>query len=277
MATIRRHWKAFLLSLTMLAVVGCWLLFSNLSAVPAIGEEPQADTNQDANEAVQQIDPGTYSQIQALRRRLSLANEDLAAMGCSKEGATSILETLLSWHEANKENLDAAGHSKRNAAKDLRQALRRVNIGPRDQNVLESLPGLKSAYAAAVQSEGQLVESLVQPISSLLSDGQQATWNATRKNAGLPSPYRYLSDLSSSQKAGLTRALQIRGRKLAYSQDSPGELPSLTDCLSYAQKSELEAVRTTVNTKMPGVLKACWLVFPRPEGFVRDSTVVTSE
>jgi len=218
-----------------------------------------------------EIDVAAYTGMRRLRKAVDLSNETLAAMGCSESNAVEVLEALLGWHQTNSTAIEANRKAKIKAAKDLRLALRKVGMGPRDETLLGKIPSLKAALAAAVKQRSDLLKTAVGAAESKLSAAGKGVWATVRRNAALPSKYRYAPSLTEAQIKALHLANRTCARRLAAAKDSAGrtaaasQLAAAEDStLSAVQKTAITAARTNITQNMPAAVKATETVMPIP-------------
>jgi hypothetical protein len=207
------------------------------------------------------LDAETYCAVQALRQKLCLTNEDLAAMGCSKECAENVLGTLVTWYQAKKAELASVPKAK--TRRELRAAMTRFNVGPRDEKLIAQLPTLKKAYADALKQGLQIEGTAVTAVEMVLPDAQRRMWQDARKNLGVPSAYRFVPNLETRQVAAL------RGRPLAgdFVNGPNAAAPAAEDAsaiLSSMQQEAAATARANAARCMPGVLSASENVLPVP-------------
>jgi len=251
---------------TLLCVVLIGSVVALDLAGTAVAAEPGQDTESEKIEAV------TYCRIRDLREEICLRNEDLAAMGCTEANANAVFETLLGWYEAKKASLEAARETQRDAEKALRSALRRIGMGPRDENLIATVPALKAAVAQARAQRKTIVESAIAAVEAKLTSAQKGVWTIARANASLPSAYRYTPGMTPGQVKTLHRASRTRSRKLAVARtkaqrsDATSVFNAVeTDTLTGAQKTAIAAAKANMRQNMPGVLKAFAEVLPLPD------------
>lgn len=278
MAFIKRHKNIFAFGICILLMsAGAWLVISHIHSTPAsAGDTPTGEGGQ----AVSSMDPAVYSQIQQLRSKFFLRNQDLAAMGCTQQEAAAVLQSIVTWYETNKTALDTKWQAKAEAATALRKVMRKINMGPRDEEVIAQVPSLRNAYYEAVKDENDLAETIVSAVSARLSDSQKSTWEAARNNAGLPSEFLYVANISDEQRSSLCRAYRSRVRKAMLAETTEKQTEAaeayetaLENALSADQESAVTASKTAINTNLPGVIEAEREILPLPEEFEQDVPV----
>jgi hypothetical protein len=252
MAVIKRHWRiAVMLNVVVVALLAGAILSHLLSRQARAEAQAQ-------EEKAQPLDPVTYSQIQMIREALFLRSHDLAAMGASEQQAAAVLEGLLAWYELNKANLEQADGQVMQAQRELRDAVRQVNVGPRDEGLLAQLPMLRQSHEQAVQQRQQLVESAVPGLSAQLNSSQNEIWSSARANAETPQRYRYIPNLAEQEKRTLGTAMSKFGV-------GSNELKAVEDRTLYGiQQMTLEQTQSNVRQHMAGVLRAEAAVIPPP-------------
>lgn len=159
------------------------------------------------------VDPWVYDRTQGIRRELALTNADLASMGLGLEESKAVLAGLKDWVEQNRDQLEAKDRAVQLARRDLQLAQRSVRVGPRDEAVIRGLPGLEKALTNAATSLQELHDSAGQSIEGRLTADQRSAWRTAKANieAGVPSRYRYASNLNETQRTRIKEALSRRG------------------------------------------------------------------
>jgi hypothetical protein len=201
-----------------------------------------------------EIDAQTYSRVQDLRVRICLTNQDLAALGCSGEQATEMLQTLVQWCEQNAVAMERAQAAELHARRELQEAVRRVSVGPRDETLLSSgLPAAQQSLASAEAGVREVEQGAVAAVSALLDSGQSATWETARANAAFPFRWRYAGRLTGEQ----ARALEVAAykRRLNAGEDQ---------VLGSQQKLAMQQARAKQNQFMDQVCAAEASVLPAP-------------
>jgi len=217
------------------------------------------------------LSPAAYCQLERLRERLCLTNEDLAAMGCSESQARAVLNTLVSWFEQNKSQLRAAQADQIATEDQIRSVRKLVRIGLVDRQTLANFGSLSSTYAQQLQQESDLLDKAIEGLSGKLSDSQNSIWKAARDNTGLPGPYRYVAQLDARQAAAIRQAHLDLGRRLAVARSASARQAAreaftnaVEHCLSAYQLSVGRTAQTNVTRCMEGVLRASQQVLPTP-------------
>ncbi len=215
------------------------------------------------------LDRATRDRIRGLRRQLGLANEDLAALGCSQVDAKEVLGALRTWYETNEAALASARAAEATAKAALRDALRKVRIGPRDQALLTRLPALKTAYGSALRQRYDLVKTAVPAVEAKLTASQKSLWRAVRKSSGLPRKYRYVPDITTAQSQTLRVAHRTRVRLLAAAKTG-AEMKAAEAAfagteqrtLSAGQREAIATAKANVRLLLAGVEAASKETFP---------------
>jgi len=207
---VRRHWRLVMLNL-LLILAGFVLVLhvllrnsprASAQTVESSSAEASTASPTDAASVAQQL---TQLKVQELRQRLSLQDETLAAMGCSQDQATQILSALVNWTSQNASNASTAEQAVAAAQANLAEAQRRINVGPRYEQVLASLPTLQQSCNAAKAQVDQLYTSAAEVVSGQLNAAQQQIWATVKANTslGVPQAYRYNSNLTANDAAGM--------------------------------------------------------------------------
>ncbi len=259
---IRQHWRLALLQL-LVVVAGVGLLVHRVlkspqKAIAAIVDvsgtggntsgtaQPKQSLHDKLNEALH------YRRVLQLREKLSLRNVDIAAMGCTQHQATQMLTGLSTWITANSVKLEQQEQLRIEAMNALAVALTQVNIGPRDESVLNQLPRLQQNVASAIQQRDQTLESAAAIVTTSLSPTQQQIWAAAKANAalGAPEQFRYAQGLTIEQAEALKLAAYRGGGRNA---------------MSYQADQQIETAKQNLKQNMPGVLVAEQTVLPLPK------------
>lgn len=253
----------------VLVGVAGWLVLSGIMATAAGGDVGggSGEGSADANSLLSPVD---YSMLRELRVRLSLGNEDLAAMDCTQQSAADLLGALRSWYESKESEITSARNARRAASENLRLATRRMNIGPRDEALLAQMSQLRQALATATKAELDLWKAAETTMKARMSDSQKSVWERIRTNGGVPGYFRYVPDLTAAQRRSLHLARRSRGRRLAAARtaaDRGGAEAafgaSINEILSGAQRDALAAVKVTIHQRTAGVAAASGDVLPR--------------
>ena len=186
-------------------------------------------------------DPVVYSRVQQLRQELALTNLDLAAMGLSQAQAEGVLQRLIDWQAANEATLAAREQAQHQATGALRQAYQKINVGPRNDRLIQQVPTLEAQVQEARQQQTQLLDGFIASESVRLDNTQQRIWAAARANPAVSSDLRYISNLD---------AAQVKSEQL-----------------SLAQRQEQQQARDNQRLAMPQVLAAEQKLLPLPEEF----------
>lgn len=208
MAIVKRHWgKLF----GLLAVLAAAAVLAHLYG-PRAKADSVAST---ATTAPAGKDNVTASGIKVLRQEMCLTNQDLAAMGCSRDTASAVLGELVNWYQSNKDALVKAHKSIMIASRDLRTAQLQMNMGSGDAQLPAKLSQLQKADVLAWLDHVKLVEQCKKQIAATLSDSQKAAWIAAQGNGSLPAQYRYVPGLSLVQRKALINASETAARTAA--------------------------------------------------------------
>lgn len=275
MALVRRHWKTMILCLSLLVGGAVWLLlFSSGSRTTAQAQvtlqAEEKESTADTTAARKSLDEQTYYAVTNLRQQLMLGNEDLAALGCTGASSRAVLEDLLGWYEANREKLQQARENSQAAQRAYREAMRRVNIGPKDEALIAQLPQFLSAMGETAKQERELTESVVPVIEKQLSADQCSLWTSVRNQRHMPGLYRYAPGLSAQQKQSVQKAVEtVAYRRMTARTEEQRQLVQAADAeeanaLSSSQRSAMAEVQTKMRQNLPEILKASQNALPAP-------------
>lgn len=265
MAMVKRHWKLAVILVVFLVGIG-----SAVVLLPASAQDVSTPGSGDdiAAAPVEDIAAVDYGRIQALRRELDLDNAALAAMGLGGEQAATILTDIKEWHAANRERLSAADADIAAARKELRVMMKRMNVGPRDEAVLNSIPRLRDALVSAQNARTVLCDSLAEAVTRTFSDPQNTAWTVIRQNEGVPIPYRYAPGLDVEQREQLMRLYFVAVRT--------GQPCLCEDVLTSSQKDAVTVAVGNMRMNMEAVLQAESEILPVPAELM-ESGVMTME
>ncbi len=259
MAHTRRHW---LLSVVyVLALVGGLAITLTPTLFPGkIIQQAVAQAEDVSATGSQTIDPNVYTRVQQIRQELSLANRDLAAMGCDEETATQILQSLKSWCTTNQAVLDRHHQDTIQAKAKLRDAVRRINEGTDDPRVSRSLPELRADLVHLAEQRQIMMDGLIANLESQLSSTQRLVWQTARENNGLPASLRYVPGLSSEP------IVSVSINTIRVLPESTTLVRNISvDDLTWSQKQAAEAARINMIAKATEIHNAEKAVLPMPK------------
>jgi hypothetical protein len=274
MALVRRHWKTMVLCLAILVCGTAWLLLfstNRQTAAQAQVTPPDEKSTADVSPARESLEEQTYYAVTKLRRQLMLRNEDMAALGCTGASSRAILEELLGWYETNREKLQQTRKATLAAKRAYRQAMRRINMGPKDEALSARVPQLLSAVGETAKQERELTESAIPVIEKKLSADQCSLWTSIRKQRHLPGLYRYAPNLSTEQKQNVQKAVRTAAyRRMTAKTEEQHKLANEAataeaNALSSSQQSVLAEVKAKMQKNLPEILKASQNALPAPE------------
>jgi len=240
-----------------------------LAMVCCCGPAAAAETGGDGNETV---DAATYCAIRAIRGKLQLRNETIAAMGCNESVAKGVFEALLAWYETKKTALATARKAKVKATRDLRLALQKIGMGKADDTLRKSIGTLKGALATATRQYADIIKTAITAVEAKLSTAHKTLWATARANAGVHGKYRHAPNLTAAQAKALHLARRTYSRKLAVAETADTRSSAATEyhttegnTLSADQKTAMAQAAANMRQNMPGVLKAQAEVLPLPD------------
>ena len=265
MAIVKRHWGKLCGLLTVLAIAALLAhLYDGLSAKADSGTPAPALASPLAPIPTPTTGPAgkdrvTAGGIRVLRQRLCLTNQDLAAMGCSKDAASALLNDLVSWYQSNKDALAQTQKSINTTSRDLQSAQLQMNVGSDDPQLPAKLLQLQKAHVLAWMDQVKLVQQCKEQIAAKLSDSQKAAWIAAQGNGSLPVQYRYIPGLKPDQRKALANASEAAARAAALGKGgSSGQ--SLTtvegQILTDAQKSARDSAQAALAQNLAAVAQA---------------------
>ena len=225
----------------------------------------QADT------ASEPIDPWVYDRTQLIRRELALTNEDLASMGLGREEAENVLDRLEGWVEQNRGQIEAKELGEMRAKRALQLAQRNVRVGPRDENLIRSLPGLEATLAEAIQSRENLHENAGKAIEAQLTTSQRAVWQTAKANtaADVPARYRYATSISSAQKVQISEAISKRSNETASIRYANADRS-----LNSTQRAAIETAEANRSSNIKAVRQAEEVALPVPPELAEEQDVL---
>lgn len=251
-----------------LGVTGVMTQIDQGNAVKAAEAEDLAASKNDP------VDPWVFDRVQSVRAALSLTNQDLASMGLGLDESKAVLSGLKSWVEQNREPLEAGDRVVYQARRELQLAQRSVRVGPRDEAVIQSIPGLESQLTNAATSLQQLYDSAGSAIEGQLTSSQLAAWNTAKANtaAGVPSRYRYASSLNDSQRAQIVEVVARRRSDVSRSRYAEAD-----QLLSSFQNQAVAAARANHVANIEAVLQAEDAVLPQEVELYTDPSDLDEE
>ena len=258
-AIIRRHWRFAVLNALLVAIaIGVGVRYLLKPVAQAVMTEGAGTPETPANA----VDPLTYSRVVQLRETLALTSQDLAAMGCTEEQAVAVLTSLKTWCEQNAAQWETAEQSHLSANRNLAEAVRRINVGPRDETILASVPTLKQSESSARQQMEEFFAGGGAVVQASFSSAQQQVWNIAKANRTAPAALRYVAGLTEQQKSAFVIAA-ARGKTI-------NAVPELA-----GQAAALEVVRQAINNNLPGVAAAEEEILPMPDDLRGGATPVS--
>ena len=256
MSTIRRNWKLLLATGAILigllnVAVGLW---PGGSTARADGEDPSPAA----------MDAATARIVTQMRAELSLTNEALAAMGCTRAQAEAVFAAARLWVATNRAALTRHATSEAQARVALTAAMRRFNPGRRTDAVRSAVSQARASLNSAVAARRQLAKnSLLPTIEARLTTAQETTFEAARTNVGLPGALRYAPDVTAAKAAQIRQAGQRKAMKLASAKTSAARATiaadydtALREALSFTQRSAVVAAERQIVASLPTVLAA---------------------
>ena len=278
MALARKHrWTAFAAVVLALAVGVCLLpsRFLERWTVKPAPPKPPREVGPPEYAAV-------YAAVSELREMFQLRNEQLASIGCSERCAEEVLKTLVRWYEANHAALRAV--RKREARRELRQAMRRFNIGPRDESLIIRIRRLKRAYHEALMREHEIRQTLVAEVEKVLPYGPLEGWRVMRTNRRRIPGFVCIRGLTYWQSRALKLAHGVYNSKTAAA-NNEAEASAAFDAyqaviasvLSDAQRAYLDELKRNQRKYMRAGLDASEKVLPLPEALKPGPVVLPDE
>lgn len=255
-ALVKRHWLSMVLAMPIAGILVMWL------TVAVLTTRPQVARAQGVEEALPALVPYDHGQVERLREGLCLTNRDLAAIGCDEASAEHVLTAVRSWYESNKATLTASRQAEAQMRIALRQAMRRISVGPQDDVLLASLPRLQADLAEAAATRLNSEESVIPTVNRLLTLVQQEVWLTARQNSAVPLRYRYVRGLTSEQAEQLRAAIPPSG------DESTSVIAAESGVLSMDQRNEINAAEDKIRLYSGGTTKVQQSVLPVPEELI---------
>lgn len=243
MAIIKRHWKASIILMLLLGCAGMLFLVHPYTSQHAMAVDTEA--SEPIAPAVE-LSVDDYNTLARLRKELHMSDEDLAAMGCDETSARRVLQSLHVWQQSNKVLLTSANDQVRRAHKELRETMRQVNVGPRNETALAKLSTCRRDLGDAFEARKTILNNASSAIASQLSYDQNQAWAARKQNMGVRGCSKYLTDLSAEQKTAIAERFS-------------------TEDLTYTQRTQLGTIRSRVRQNLAGVQNASKEVMPLPQ------------
>lgn len=247
MSKSHRHGRMALMQTLGALVLVTWTTAAHVGAQETASPAKQADT----------LTPVLYGQVQQVRRDLALRSEELGMLNADEASAERVLTLVRDWVVANQKELAAARRAVLDQKRQLREAMRRVRVGPRDESLLTQVRRLQAQLEQTRQAQRDLVAQLIPQVSTHLSGEQPARWQTLRANRGLPHRYQAAPNVTADQGERL--------RRTAREEDAAQRDTAEASVLYGSQRSVLEQVRREQAAAMAGVLRAEARVLPVPE------------
>jgi len=250
------------------------LLIMSLAVAWCCGTAVTADTKTSDTKGgdTEKVDANTYGAIQTIRREIGLSSRTIAAMGCDHAAAKEVLETLLLWYRVKEPYLYIAERGIRRARYDLREAVRKMGTGPRDEELFKSVPALKAAIPRAAKDYEDILKTGITAIEAKLSPVQKVHWATARANAKLPSGYREAAKITAPRIRPKRRRRPTYIRKVVPPKTSAGKAAVTseskakeTNVLLAARKAAMAQVAENIRKNMSAVWKAEREVLPLPD------------
>lgn len=257
MALVRRHWKLALLNVLLLCLAVAALIYKlGISQQRTVGATtgPTVATSG-------QLDLPSYSQISSIREELCLTNRDLAAMGCNGSTARALFSALLSWYRQSQPAINQAIQSEVTAQANLRDVIRRIQVGPCDESALSQVSSLRTAVASATTNRQALVGQASDLIQQKLNNGQSTIWRSAKSNQNLPEQYRYTPDLSATESQSLLQL--VRGTQFS----TGGRSVDDSTIITTARRSAMASAQASVEANLSAVAAAEQEILPTPAAF----------
>lgn len=220
----------------------------------------------------EKVDAATYCAIRTIRSKIKLRNETIAAMGCDQAAAREVLETLLLWYRVKEPYLNIAEKTRIRAARELRDVLQKIGMGPRDEKLIKSVPTLKAARIGALRDYNNILKTGITAVEAKLSPARKALWAAARANGGRYSRYRYATNITAAQVKALHQARRAYARKVASAKTSAGKAAVTSEfrtienkVLSADQKAAMAQAAENIRKNMAAVSRAESKVLPLPD------------
>jgi len=251
MATaIRRNWLQLLLTVCILLTAAFWFAWPTLYPQPATAQLQQE---------TREIDRQLYERVSSIRQELHLTNRDLAAMGCDQTTAERVLEAAKSWCESSYSQLLQQDAVVIAAERDLRQAMRQINMGPRDQRVVDSLPQLREAVGNAKKQRREFLATAEMQITAPLDFNARRIHETIQANAHLPGRLRYAEDLTSEQVQQLRKIARDAARNTLTDRQTKEQ-----QVLQFSQSQAIDQAKANLGSRMQAVVAAEQNVLPMP-------------
>ena len=151
-----------------------------LLALPAFVNGQTGTSGADSGDRSLGLTVAEYHLLERVRRSAGLTTDDLALLDTDPADAETALRALAERVRQQAAALDAAEVQVRRARSDERAAIRRMNVGPRNERELAALPRLRAALVTAETGRRELFEQTAQAAVSRLRPDVQALWAELR-------------------------------------------------------------------------------------------------
>lgn len=247
--------------IVLVAMIGTLVALHFSSQTPVVGQS----SNGNGSSQSEPLTPYDFHQIVSLRNRLNLRDVDLAAIECSDQKVTEILNGLRTWHDTKRDQIIQARRTTQNAQRAFRKAIRRINVGPREGAPFDQMINLQQSMTNAFSAEKAIFDQAESQVSAQLSQEQGALWAVAKSNRSLPDRYRFVSGLTADQRKQLKQIRQTARRQ----NKSTTEVEA--GILSGSQISSANLVMSRIRSHIQRVGAASRAALPVPEDLIKEA------
>lgn len=209
MKTLRSHWRLVsVVSVIVLAIgVFAWRAAAartTFFTAMVMQGEPEYTA----------MSPTDHDAVVGLLAETALDRDALIALNLSSSDAESVLDTVRSWYEDNRQTLASLQATIHQKAADVYALEKAIRVGPYDAGHEPALATAREDLATAKQAYRNALAPLESSVSALLSTSQRDTWSAIKTGHGQQMPLRML-DLDDSQRLAVSDARHRYRRRYA--------------------------------------------------------------
>jgi hypothetical protein len=263
---MKKKHSAIVMGTVVVLAIGVALVIQVMAGGEASSDRSaDGDAAEKVSTAEKVTEAVSYAEITDLKGKLHLDASTLAAMGCTEADTEAVLKEIKTWYASNAAQFKANRAAEMEAVKSLRSPQK---DGRMDQ---VDLAAARRSLQASVKARRELIKNAKEGIEVILPQAKRKVWAAARANAGLPSPYRFISGLTKEQRASLRDARTALARRQAAATDEQQRIAAqeafgrtVDQTLNFTQKQDLQRVKGNLQRCSSKVASATSKVLPKP-------------
>ena len=163
----------------------------------------------------QNFDHAMYARTNVIRSEIGLENDDLAAIGFDQENAEEILDILKQWCIDNASEIKAIHLAQANANQELLALNKQINLGKSKKSntsavqktqIISKINVAKQKIETLETVHHALDETAIVLVQAVMTTSQLNTWASIRTNLGQNNQYRYVPNITQTQRETLSLA-----------------------------------------------------------------------